>query len=124
MVLNGGFGSGLNIFVGENNSGKSTLIESIYFLRNKEKNVKKIGVNENKEGFYVEADFVGNIEDVVNNFIQSNKQNIFKSRIFQEHEENIFRIKREFNNDYKIKKILFYNNEINEFKNESGIDAP
>ena len=35
-------GSGLNIFIGENNCGKSTIFEAIDFLRNKSKKSENI----------------------------------------------------------------------------------
>lgn len=50
------YGSGLNIFVGENNTGKSSLMEAMYFVRNKaKKEVKRIGAGE--EESYVEQSF-------------------------------------------------------------------
>lgn len=117
-------GSGLNIFVGENNSGKSSLIEALYFVRNKiKKNVKKIGAND-EDDFFVQCDLCGNIKQAIDNFVQENKKEIFKSRIFELEGQNILRVKREFSDDDKIKKILFYNSDTKNFKNESGIDAP
>ena len=46
-------GSGLNIFVGENNAGKSSFFEAVYFVRNKgKKDIKRIGASEDDD-FYV-----------------------------------------------------------------------
>ncbi len=117
-------GSGLNVFVGENNSGKSSLMEAIYFVRNKgKKDVKCIESSEGDE-FYIEQTFVGDIENVVNNFVQDNKKETFKRRIYEENNEKLFTVKRNFEDDEEIKKILFLNKDTGEYKNESGIDGP
>jgi predicted ATP-dependent endonuclease of OLD family len=117
-------GSGLNVLVGENNSGKSSLMEAIYFVRNKgKKNVRSITPLESEE-YFVEQTFVGDIQEVISSFIQENKKETFKRRIYQEDQESRFTVKRSFTDEDEIKKILFLNKETGEFKNESGIDGP
>jgi len=63
-------GSGLNIFVGENNSGKSTVFEAVDFLRNGVKVSLEDLKNKYKkdEEMFVEIEFSGNIKDVIENF--------------------------------------------------------
>ena len=64
-------GSGLNILVGENNTGKSTLFEAIHFLRNNtKKNIEELKFkslnsnNNNHSLISVTADFVGEISEI------------------------------------------------------------
>ncbi len=72
-------GSGLNIFVGENNSGKSSIFEAVDFLRNGIKGEidrirSKRENNTQPEHACIELTFCGDIENSVNYFVQSNKQ--------------------------------------------------
>jgi predicted ATP-dependent endonuclease of OLD family len=67
-------GSGLNVFVGPNNSGKSTFFEALKFLKyglpkNKEVDDLKNINNKNKD-LAVEVEFAGNIKEMINNFSQ------------------------------------------------------
>lgn len=102
-------GSGLNIFVGENNTGKSSLMEAIYFIRNKiKKDVKKIGVKEESD-FFVECDFIGDIRTIIADFAQDNKTKNFQDYIFEENGSFILKVKREFDSEENAKKILFWN---------------
>jgi len=117
-------GSGLNVFVGENNSGKSSVMEAIYFVRNKVKNnIRSLNANEGDE-FSAAMTFTGDISNVVENFIQDNKKEVFKKRIYKEDGKEFFTVKRTYPDDEELKKILFLNKETGEFKNESGIDGP
>lgn len=117
-------GSGLNVFVGENNSGKSSLMEAIYFVRNKgKKDIKSIGASESDE-FYVEQTFVGNIENVIDTFVDEKKRDVFKKRIYEENGEKLFTVRRNFEDDEEIKKILFLNKGTAEYKNEPATDTP
>ena len=119
-------GSGLNIFIGENNCGKSTIFEAIDFLRNKSKKSENFlkYKNEIGEQLYdasVELEFCGNIESVIDNFAQPNKINVFKSRIYKcENEISNLKLKR---STYNSKIIELWNKESFEYKNESGLDA-
>ena len=117
-------GSGLNVFVGENNTGKSSLMEAVYFFRNKgKKDVKNIKAGDGEE-FFVEQTFTGDLESVVDSFIQENKKEIFKKRIYELGGHKYFTAKRNFQDDEEVKKILFLNKDSGEYKNESGIDGP
>lgn len=104
-------GSWLNIFVWENNSWKSSLIEAMHFLRNKSnRNIKKIWINNENSNFYVEQEFVWNIDEVIDNFIQDNKKQSFKDCIYEIDQVKHFKVRRDFDTDENIKKILFNNN--------------
>lgn len=78
-------GSGLNVLVGENNTGKSSVFEAIYFLRNGTKReiedlrYKSINSSEFKEmGMEVTAEFVGDIADLAKAFAEKKGENIFR----------------------------------------------
>jgi len=119
-------GSGLNIFVGENNSGKSTIFEGVDFLRdNTSKDLKDIK-NKNAsvdDNFFVEITFAGKITDIIDNFSQKNKKEVFKKYIYKngDEPEEYFKLLRSSDN---IKAIQLWNNTESKFKNEAGIDAP
>lgn len=120
---NGEFGSGLNIFVGKNNSGKSTIIEAIKFFRD---GITGKGVDDLKNKFSKDADlsvevcFCGNINETIENFAQDNKKEILKKYVYiEENCEYLKAIKTSANG--KEKEIQLWNNETNEFKNETGI---
>ncbi|AUZ05438.2 ATPase AAA domain-containing protein [Vitreoscilla sp. C1] len=125
-------GSGLNIFIGENNSGKSTIFEALDFLKDSSRKEPSLIVNKSDPNiqlndFSVEVTYVGNISDVVNNYVQANKINSFTNAIFQcQNNVEHFRVKRQWNqatpND--IKTINFWNNTQQNYSNPSGIDAP
>jgi predicted ATP-dependent endonuclease of OLD family len=127
-------GSGLNIFVGENNSGKSTLFEAIDFLRNgvpKNKNIEDLKNKNSKNGdeMFVEVVFLGNIKNLVTNFSVKD----FSSYITEEGDKQKL-IARRSSKIYTIKqgkrevemnpnKIGIWNFNKNQFENPSGIDA-
>lgn len=120
----GKLGSGLNIFVGGNNTGKSTLIEGIDFLRNglpKGVEAKDIQNKKSKEDFSVEVIFSGHVLNTIKQFGQGNKQKVLEGSIYKEHDRECFRIRRDSKN---VKAILLWKPGENKFKNESGIDAP
>lgn len=71
-------GSGLNIFVGENNSGKSSIFEAVDFLRNGIKGEidrirSKREDNTQQDHACIELTFFGDIQNSINHFVQSNK---------------------------------------------------
>lgn len=117
-------GSGLNIFVGENNTGKSTVFETIDFLRNGTKkdisDLKNKAVNES-EDVSVELTFGGNINDVIDHFSQENKKSVFKKHVYEINGKKYLKLLRSSND---LKSIRLWNNETQEFENRSGIDAP
>jgi len=119
-------GSGLNIFVGENNSGKSTIFEGIDFLRdNTSKDLKDIKNKKSSsdDEMSVEIVFTGKITDVIENFSQDNKKEVFKKYVYKNEgsEDEYFKLLRSSKN---IKAIQLWNNVESKFKNEAGIDAP
>ncbi|WP_241502596.1 AAA family ATPase [Bathymodiolus azoricus thioautotrophic gill symbiont] len=71
---NGECGSGLNIFVGENNTGKSTIFEAIDFLKNGIKKLPEEIKNKNNptEDVVVEITFEGNITGTIDSFSKKN----------------------------------------------------
>ncbi len=83
-------GSGLNILVGKNNSGKSTLFEAIDFLRNGVSSTVNISELKNNrhpnEEIEVEITFSEGITEIVDNFSQENKKETFKKYIYKENE--------------------------------------
>ncbi len=117
-------GSGLNIFVGENNTGKSTVFEAIDFLRDStKKNLSDFkNKNANKgEDVSVELTFYGNVNDVIDHFSQQNKVPVFKKYVYEYNDKDCFKLLR---SSKDIKAIHLWDKPSQEFKNESGIDAP
>lgn len=114
--------SGLNIFVGENNGWKTSILEAMYFVRNKiSKDIKRAWIEENEDCF-IEQTFSWDIEGSIDTFVQQNKQHVFKECIYEEDWQKLFTVRRNFKESDDIKKILFRG--INwEFENRSGIDA-
>lgn len=120
-VPNGEPGSGLNIFVGENNTGKSTLLEAIDFLRNgTKKPVEVIKNKTNAAEAVVEVLFEGEIDSVIDGFSQTNKVAVFKRHVFGDSREYI-----KFSRDTSdTKQIKLWSNVDSDYKNETGIDGP
>lgn len=118
-------GSGLNIFVGENNSGKSSLMEALHFVRNKAKKpIKRIGATED-DNYFVEVCFCGDdFDTVIDHFVQDNKRDSFKNCIYEESLKKYFKVKRMFSDDEEAKKIYFFKNTDSSYSNPSGIDGP
>ena len=116
-------GSGLNIFVGENNSGKSSIFEAMDFLRNGIKGevdrVKsKHEDNTQPNHACVELAFCGNIQSSINYFVQPNKQAAFISSITSNNE---LRARR---STVDCKQLDLWNENSRGYSNPSGIDAP
>jgi hypothetical protein len=120
-IPNGELGSGLNIFVGENNTGKSTLLEAIDFLRNGTKKPVEVIKNKNNGAeAVVEILFQGDVDSVIDGFSQPNKVAVFKRYVFGEARENI-----RFSRDTAdIKAIKLWSNADGIYQNETGIDGP
>ena len=117
-------GSGLNIFIGENNSGKSSIFEAINFLRNgiKEDDAHRIksklsnGTQPNEA--CVELAFCGNIQNAILYFAPEGKQASFNNAI---DDEQKLKAKR---NTASCKKLELWDNNSQEYSNPNGIDAP
>lgn len=117
-------GSGLNIFIGENNSGKSSIFEAVNFLRNgiKEDDIHRIksklsdGTQPNEA--CVELAFCGNIQNAILWFAPENKQQTFNNAI-----DNEQRLKAK-RDTASCKKLYLWKNELQRYENSTGIDAP
>lgn len=85
-IPNGELGSGLNILIGENNSGKSTVFEAISFLRDETKEVNRLknkqADNTQPNEASVELTFYGEIENVISQFSPANKKEAFLGSIY------------------------------------------
>lgn len=124
-------GSGLNIFVGQNNSGKSTVFEALDFIKDSTKKDPELLVNKSDSAnvindFSVEVTYTGNIRSSVNAHVQTNKIQSFLSSVYEFDGSDFFKVKRSWERDTPddIKKIYFWKNEEGNFSNPAGIDAP
>ena len=117
-------GSGLNIFIGENNSGKSSIFEAVNFLRNgiKEDDAHRIksklsdGTQPNEA--CVELAFCGDIQNAIRCFALENKQPSFNNAI---NDDQNLKAKR---NTVSCKRLDLWDNNSQRYSNPSGIDAP
>jgi len=117
-------GSGFNILIGENNTGKSTVFEAIDFLRSGTKKEIKDIKNKNATSddiILVEIIFSGNVSEIIDTFSQKNKIDVFKKYIYTIDDTEYFKLCR---SSEDIRAIHLWNNDLSEYKNESGIDAP
>lgn len=117
--------SGLNIFIGENNTGKSTVFEAIDFIRNgvpKGKDIKDLKNSKSTDDeMFVEVTFCGDIEKVIDLFAQKDKKEKLKSVVYKDGDENLLRIRR---SSGEPKKIYLWDNSNSKFENFAGIEAP
>jgi predicted ATP-dependent endonuclease of OLD family len=115
-------GSGLNIFVGDNNTGKSTIFEAFDFVRNgTKKDINEIKNKQSDESeCWVEVTFTGDIENVIEGYAQNNKKELLKKLIFTKSDNFYFTIKRTAED---LKKIWIWNEENATFDEPSGIDG-
>ena len=122
-IPNGNKGSGLNIFLGDNNTGKSTLFEAISFIRDGSK--KTINALKNIKNpiqeIVVEATFQGKISQTIDSYAQENKMEVFKKYVFERDGKELLKISR---NSAEMKKLDLWDSDNSEYKNKSGIDAP
>lgn len=119
---NGNQGSGLNLFVGDNNTGKSTIFEAFDFVKNgTKKEVKELlNKNTNDNNFFVEIVFVGDIESVINTYAQANKKELLNKLIYEENNQTYLRVRRSSD---ETSKIFIWNKETDNFENPIGIDG-
>lgn len=121
---NGQPGSGLNILVGENNTGKSTAFEAVDFLRNGSKKLPSDLKNKQasaEDDALVEIEFEGEIESAINGFSQPNKVAVFNRYIYEDEGCNLIRFSRSLSD---IKAIKLWSTEKSEYENQAGIDGP
>lgn len=122
-IPNGNLGSGLNIFIGENNTGKSTIFETFDFFRNKPSKPKSSIVNKSypDEDAVVELVFRGDIDNVIEQFSPDNKKAVFRERVYEHEGAEHLKLKRSTEGKSPI---LIWNIETGSYDNVSGIDAP
>lgn len=120
-IPNGELGSGLNILIGENNSGKSTVFEAISFLRDETKEVNRLknkqADNTQPNEASVELTFYGEIENVISQFSPANKKEAFLGSIY----DNKLTARRCTEN---YKEITLWDESESRFRNITGISAP
>ena len=124
------FSKGINYIVGDNNCGKSTIVDALRYLI---ENVGEQSSLQNKsasEDLSVEAEFAGH--DLIN-IVQSDKYEKLAKYLNDDHEEPYFRVRRSPKAEtitqgrktvtLDEKKITFWNPETQQFENPTGIDA-
>lgn len=126
-------GSGVNYFVGDNNSGKSTVMESLLFLFE-----GPSAQRGRPESFYsteptgptrVEVDIAGGVESLV----AQQKYKVLEKYVFDDRGEKILRLERSSeprqvlqgtkSKNIDVKAVCFWNPENKQFENVTGIDA-
>lgn len=124
-------GSGLNIFVGENNSGKSTVFECLDFIKDGSKKNPESIVNKSDptitlDNFSIEMTFTGDITAAINAHVQANKVTSFNNSVYLDAGSETFKVRRAWDRAYPddVKKINFWNNTNQNYSNPNGIDAP
>ena len=128
-IPNGVAGSGLNIFIGENNCGKSTFFEAISFVRDGSKKDSTSLINKNtiNDDFYVEVIFCRNLNEVIDNYSDPKKIASFKKHISNDGSLKVRRTGSKLTDAESVKKVKaigLWDELTAEFTNPSGIDAP
>lgn len=123
-------GSGLNIFVGENNSGKSTIFEAFDFIKDSTRKDPTSLLNKSDPAvicndFSAEITYTGNISAAVNAHVQPNKVGSFTNCIYMDGGQECLKVKRSWdvNSPEYIKKITFWDENTQRYSNPTGIDA-
>ena len=121
-------GSGLNILVGNNNTGKSTVFEAVHFVREgARKDVEDIknykALRKSSSDFNVEITLSDNISDVIDKFAQENKKEVIKRLIYKENGKEYLKLSRFFKDKKSAKAISLFNKATAKYVNPSGIDA-
>ncbi len=122
-IPNGEPGSGLNIFLGENNTGKSTIFEAFDFLRNRSSKPASslVNITYPEEDAIVEMVFAGDIDSVIEQFSPDNKKAVFRDRVYvNEGVEHLKLIRSTVDRN----PIRIWNPVTTNYDNVSGIDAP
>jgi predicted ATP-dependent endonuclease of OLD family len=122
-IPNGNAGSGLNIFLGENNTGKSTIFEAFDFLRNNSKKQNSSIVNKAypDEVALVEMELTGDLDGVIEQFSPDNKKAAFRGKVYKVDGIEHLKLQR---TTIEKRSLNLFNSDSGEFVNVSGIDAP
>lgn len=126
------FSKNFTFFVGDNNSGKSTIFEAVDFLKIGIPPIKKLEdiKNKNSQGHMcVTVKLQGNLKEIIEDFSEDK----YLSYIFEENKletiiarrsSELSKIKQK-NKDVEIniKKITLWNDKTKQFENPSGIDT-
>ena len=126
------FDKNLCYFVGDNNTGKSTVFESVEFLKSGLPTTKKLDDVRSKSSsgeLTVTAKFKGSIEDVISDFSQQKYLKYVveeggEQTLIAQRTSSVSKIKQ-MGKDVEInsKKVTLWNIETGQFENPSGIDA-
>ena len=124
------FTKGINYIVGDNNCGKSTIVDALRYLIENVGEQPSIQNNSAAEELSVEAIFAG--QELID-IVQSEKYKKLAKYLNNNHEEPYFRVRRSpkvetITQSSKTKtldgkKITFWNPETQKFENPTGIDA-
>lgn len=126
-------GSGLNILVGENNGGKSTLLKAICWLRDYatfKENIRTLNLPGDADPTSgVIGEFAANdLGVVIDDYVTEKQQNALKKKIFKKGNEDHLRIRRKWRPGTDEHKKIFVLEQGEGFdgnlgKNVTGIDA-
>ena len=124
------FTKGINYIVGDNNCGKSTIVDALCYLAKGTRDTSALQNKAASEDFSVEAIIAGSdLPQIVDN----KKYSKFKNYLVTDQGEPYFRLRRSpkieeiEQNGKKVKldgnKVPFWNPETQQFENPTGIDA-
>lgn len=126
------FSPAINYLVGNNNAGKSTILESLDFLRNgcADPELLRTINSSGSDHFFVQATFAGDLSNFIDHTtVDAKKATTIKNYIYQDSSEDseLLTVRRTFaeQDDYKKIQFLYHSDDKeDEFKNPTGIDAP
>ena len=124
------FTKGINYIVGDNNCGKSTIVDALCYLAKGTRDTSALQNKAASEDFSVEAIIAGNDLPQI---VEDKKYSKFKNYLLTDQGEPYFRLRRSpkieeiEQNGKKVKldgnKVPFWNPETQQFENPAGIDA-
>ena len=124
------FTKGINYIVGDNNCGKSTIVDALCYLAKGTRDTSALQNKATSEDFSVEAIIAGNDLPQI---VEDKKYSKYKNYLLTDQDEPYFRLRRSpkieeiEQNGKKVKldgnKVPFWNPETQQFENPTGIDA-